>query len=40
MEKKGENKVIDYNDDTPPPDNGPWYCNTCVWLGTMYDRFD
>jgi hypothetical protein len=35
MEAKME--VID--DDTPP-DNGPWYCSLCVWLGTMYDRFD
>lgn len=27
-------------DDDSPPDNGPWYCSICVWLGTMYDRFD
>lgn len=27
-------------DDVDPPDNGPWYCSTCVWWGTFYDRFD
>jgi len=27
-------------DDDSPPDNGPWYCSLCVWLGTMYTRFD
>jgi len=26
--------------DIDPPDNGPWYCSLCVWLGTMYERFD
>ena len=26
--------------DIDPPDNGPFYCALCVWLGTMYDRFD
>lgn len=22
------------------PDNGPWYCSYCNWLGSMYERFD
>ena len=37
MDDMGMEEVID---DDAPPDNGPWYCSLCVWLGTMYQRFD
>ena len=32
----------DYFDDdnAPPPDNGPWYCSLCNWIGSIYNRFD
>lgn len=42
MEDKPKSKLPESEHDEPPPpqDNGPWYCSLCVWLGTMYERFD
>ena len=48
MDKMNEEDLMDdmmekkQNDDNSedPPDNGVWYCSLCVWIGTMYERFD
>ena len=40
MEDPPKSESVSEVIDDDPPDNGPWYCSICVWLGTMYERFD
>lgn len=39
-DKKADQKNDGFDEDLVPPDNGPWYCSFCVWIGTIYTRFD
>jgi hypothetical protein len=36
QEKRGDG----FDQDMVPPDNGPWYCSFCNWIGSLYERFD
>ena len=38
--KEKEIKNDGFEEDLVPPDNGPWYCSICNWIGSMYTRFD
>jgi hypothetical protein len=40
MDKKEQPKNDGFEEDLIPPDNGPWYCSICNWIGSMYTRFD
>lgn len=29
-----------FDQDMVPPDDGPFYCSFCNWIGRFYKRFD